>query len=496
MGQRSALASIRFHVQQWISLVLYNNIYQNAFLLFIYRIFKFLYGLYSHSTELSRICATPNPIDGLVMTSSFRAAGGSGGSSSSTTSTPSTSQENLLGSSSSLPPPPAYHEIVGGGSGGGGTAEAGSQDSKESSNISTTATATTAAADPTASETGIRQRKARRESASSHSASSQHTAAATLAMTRRQTRAIADLIYRIDRCILFSNQLTAERRELESPDGDPSTIARNVAKKKKFPGGESLQSPAARRLEYAMGRIAASHRLAREINARIHTKYDSTNPTHERKLITLWNLMKPREELTGRYTKQWTEIGFQGKDPSTDFRGMGMLGLDDLVYYAKHYPESSHYALECSYDEHSWYSYAIVGINITAFAVQTLRTRQLQYYLFYHGSSRSVYHELYCYLYDRFNAYWISLEPRPTVMDFERVFADFKIIVERQLSKRKVMTLKFNGIKSKPPTSTNAADTNSPTTSDASPLGSLSSGSSPLSAGEDIELSADIKKKQ
>ena len=75
---------------------------------------------------------------------------------------------------------------------------------------------------------------------------------------------------------------------------------------------------------------------------------------------------------------------------------IGMLGLDDLVYYAKYYPQSSKHALECSHDEVSWYSFAIVGINITAFAVQTLRTRQLQYYLFLNGTDRSVYHELYC----------------------------------------------------------------------------------------------------
>ncbi|ORZ27908.1 ELMO/CED-12 family-domain-containing protein [Lobosporangium transversale] len=160
--------------------------------------------------------------------------------------------------------------------------------------------------------------------------------------------------------------------------------------------------------------------------------------------MLLWELLRPQEKLDGRYTKQWSEIGFQGKDPATDFRGMGMLGLDDLVYYAKHYPISSKHALECSHDKISWYSFAIVGINITAFAVQTLRTRQLQYYLFLNGTDRSVYHELYCYLFHRFNGYWTSLDPKPSVMDFERVFTDFKIMMERQLARRKLMMLRFD----------------------------------------------------
>ncbi|KAF9429694.1 hypothetical protein BGZ94_009845 [Podila epigama] len=199
---------------------------------------------------------------------------------------------------------------------------------------------------------------------------------------------------------------------------------------------------AAKKFQYALDRIASTHQLAREINQRVHTKYDSTNPTHERKLLLLWDLLCPNEKLTGRYTKQWTDIGFQGKDPATDFRGMGMLGLDDLVYYAKYYPESSKKALECSHHETQWYSFAIVGINITAFAVQTLRTRQLQHYLFLNGTDRSVYHEFYCYLFHRFNGYWMTLEPKPTIMDFERVFADFKRLMERQLMKRKLMMLR------------------------------------------------------
>jgi len=63
------LASVKYHVQHWVNLVIYNSIYQNLFLLYLYRIFKFLYGLLDRSTELSRICgANPGsstPLDAL-----------------------------------------------------------------------------------------------------------------------------------------------------------------------------------------------------------------------------------------------------------------------------------------------------------------------------------------------------------------------------------------------------------------------------------------------
>lgn len=42
----------------------------------------------------------------------------------------------------------------------------------------------------------------------------------------------------------------------------------------------------------------------------------------------------PTVKLESRITKQWGDIGFQGDDPKTDFRGMGMLGLINLVWVA------------------------------------------------------------------------------------------------------------------------------------------------------------------
>ena len=48
-------------------------------------------------------------------------------------------------------------------------------------------------------------------------------------------------------------------------------------------------------------------------------------------LFQLWNKLNPDIALRSRISKQWTDIGFQGDDPQTDFRGMGLLGLQNLV---------------------------------------------------------------------------------------------------------------------------------------------------------------------
>jgi hypothetical protein len=72
-------------------------------------------------------------------------------------------------------------------------------------------------------------------------------------------------------------------------------------------------------------------RLLREVEALRATPYDSGNAHHEAGLMRLWSALQPGVDLEARRTKQWQAIGFQGDDPKTDFRGMGMLGLENLL---------------------------------------------------------------------------------------------------------------------------------------------------------------------
>ncbi|KAH8551779.1 ELMO/CED-12 family-domain-containing protein [Umbelopsis sp. PMI_123] len=258
-----------------------------------------------------------------------------------------------------------------------------------------------------------------------------------------QNGVTADILYRIDRSILYSKQLAIERRELELSTFRLDQVSQAILLKKQFPSGGAKDTPEAKVLQYCLQRIAETHRLVAEINTRTHTKYDSNNKAHEAKLMELWQSLMVDTPLEGRITRQWGQIGFQGSDPATDFRGMGMQGLDDLLYYAKTHPDSARRTLQCSLHPVSWYPFAIVGINITQFAVQILLTRKLQYYLFQYGSTREMYSEFYCYLFHSFNEFWMSHEqPRLTVMEFESKFKEFKLLVEQDLLVRKITTLK------------------------------------------------------
>lgn len=79
----------------------------------------------------------------------------------------------------------------------------------------------------------------------------------------------------------------------------------------------------------------------------------------------LWNASFPEEELRDLISEQWKEMGWQGKDPSTDFRyagfsllfyclslqdfcsnlymdlsgrGGGFISLENLLFFARNYP--------------------------------------------------------------------------------------------------------------------------------------------------------------
>lgn len=142
--------------------------------------------------------------------------------------------------------------------------------------------------------------------------------------------------------------------------------------------------------------------------------YDSANAQHEKMLLKLWSLLMPTKKLTARISKQWADIGFQGDDPKTDFRGMGILGLINLVYFSENYTSEAHQILSRSNHPKLGYSYAIVGINLTEMAYSLLKSEALKLHLynFVPGvPTMEHFHQFYCYLVYEFDKFWLEEEP-------------------------------------------------------------------------------------
>ncbi|OAY67819.1 ELMO domain-containing protein A, partial [Ananas comosus] len=110
------------------------------------------------------------------------------------------------------------------------------------------------------------------------------------------------------------------------------------------------------------------------LQRRIEVAYDSLNKEHQEALRALWYASYPGVELLGLISEQWKEMGWQGKDPSTDFRGGGFISLENLLFFARNYPKSFQDLLrKQDGDRALWeYPFAVAGVNITFMLIQML----------------------------------------------------------------------------------------------------------------------------
>ncbi|XP_039910879.1 ELMO domain-containing protein 1 isoform X1 [Haemorhous mexicanus] len=213
-------------------------------------------------------------------------------------------------------------------------------------------------------------------------------------------------------------------------------------------------------LQACLLQIVGYRNLIAEVEKLRREPYDSENPQHEEMLLKLWKCLKPNSPLKARISKQWCEIGFQGDDPKTDFRGMGLLGLYNLVYFAEWDTEIAQQVLTDSlhpkyrevtkkelsqlskaewekkkFDKAIGYSFAIVGINITDLAYNLLVSGALKTH-FYNVAPEAPtlthFQQTFCYLMHEFHKFWIDEDPLD-IMEFNRVREKFYRRILRQL---------------------------------------------------------------
>ncbi|NXT97001.1 ELMD2 protein, partial [Buphagus erythrorhynchus] len=210
----------------------------------------------------------------------------------------------------------------------------------------------------------------------------------------------------------LSNAVHVEEAEVEK-------CVRDVMKEKKI---EQKDTGFKTKLHISLLQISGYKKLYLNVENLRKVPYDSENEEHEEQLIELWNLLMPHENLKARISKQWCDIGFQGDDPKTDFRGMGLLGLVNLVYFSKHYTNEARQILSRSNHPKLGYSYAIVGINLTEMAYSLLKNGALKAHLYNMVSGlpqMEHFHQFYCYLVYEFDKFWFEEEPE-SIMHFNQ----------------------------------------------------------------------------
>ncbi|XP_057979724.1 uncharacterized protein LOC131165723 isoform X1 [Malania oleifera] len=191
----------------------------------------------------------------------------------------------------------------------------------------------------------------------------------------------------------------------------------------------------------------AQEESLQRLQSRIDVSYDSAVPEHQEALRALWNAAFPDEELRGLISEQWKEMGWQGKDPSTDFRGGGFISLENLLFFARNFPAfcllhkgTDFFPLIYKEGDRSvWeYPFAVAGVNITFMLIQMLdleavkpRTLAGATFLKFLSENESAFDLLYCITFKLMDHQW--LEMRATYMDFNTVMKSTRRQLEREL---------------------------------------------------------------
>lgn len=183
--------------------------------------------------------------------------------------------------------------------------------------------------------------------------------------------------------------------------------------------------------------IKGVNKFIAKVKAKSLESFDAKNSAHEEKLEELWQTLLPGSEREGgRYSRAWGRIGFQQSDPVSDFRGGGMLGLEQLVYLAKTRTSVARRMIKEPLTESKRYPWACVGINLTMEAKRILEERKIDVQLYGKSSSEAmvIFNELYADMFEILHARWLAAKPE-NVLAFPPVFKETIEAIDKEVGK-------------------------------------------------------------
>lgn len=190
---------------------------------------------------------------------------------------------------------------------------------------------------------------------------------------------------------------------------------------------------------------------------------------YQRHLKILWKalhydakkatMFEEDETISPVSTKHWQDIGFQGADPSTDWRSSGRLGLTGMLYFSDLHAISGESRLIVQQalrgvagdgETLGWYPFALSYITIIDFLLRLIPLHSLSY-IFLSSPLSSIdqtFHHLAALLVRHFHDHWIYLQTsehpleatqaRPVVMDYERISKKWKIEIVKWLERGRI----------------------------------------------------------
>lgn len=181
---------------------------------------------------------------------------------------------------------------------------------------------------------------------------------------------------------------------------------------------------------------------------RVEATFDPNREDHQEALKALWFACFPGREFHGLISEQWKDMGWQGKDPSTDFRGAGFISLENLLFFAKTYPKSFQRLLQKQKGNRAtWeYPFAVAGVNITFMLIQMLDLRSKKpgtllgtIFLKMLAENEWAFDLLYCITFEMMDAQWLAMQA--SYMEFNAVMKATRSQLERELQMEDIFRL-------------------------------------------------------
>lgn len=155
-----------------------------------------------------------------------------------------------------------------------------------------------------------------------------------------------------------------------------------------------------------------------KLQERLGVAFDETRFDHQASLLALWNLSFPKVKLKSLISNQWKEMGWQGVNPSTDFRLLYKQGGNRATWE---------------------YPFAVAGINVSFMLIQMLDLYSAKpkcipglNFVRMLGDNDKAFDVLYCIAFAMMDAQWLAMHA--SYMEFNEVLRATRIQLERELS--------------------------------------------------------------
>ncbi|KAH7434446.1 hypothetical protein KP509_06G018100 [Ceratopteris richardii] len=186
----------------------------------------------------------------------------------------------------------------------------------------------------------------------------------------------------------------------------------------------------------------------KRLQLRLEVAFDRTRPDHQEALKALWHAAFPNIELKGLISDQWKEMGWQGNDPSTDFRGGGYISLENLLFFAKNFQKTFNQLLHKEGGRRAtWeYPFAVAGVNLTFMLIQMLDLRSAKpsswcslNFMKILGDEDMAFDLLYCVAFKVMDTLWLAMHA--SYMEFNAVMKATREQLEQELTMESVKSI-------------------------------------------------------